>query len=46
MPQLLRLILVIAVIAAVGIGIYYWMSDQQRVEEVELNGAVDKPEQP
>lgn len=46
MPQLLRLILVIAVIAAVGIGIYYWMEDDTGVEEVELNGAVEESEQP
>ncbi|MFW6027556.1 MAG: hypothetical protein ACOC91_01985 [bacterium] len=47
MPQFLRLILLIAVIAVIGIGIYYWMEDEEGVEEIpETNGAVEELEGP
>ncbi|MFP3943160.1 MAG: hypothetical protein ACLFWF_04670 [Alphaproteobacteria bacterium] len=47
MPQILRFILLVAVIAAVVIGIYYWVEDDEGVEEIEqLDGGVEELEEP
>jgi hypothetical protein len=49
MSQIMRLILLVALIVAVSAGVYWWMEDRESgVEETaeELNGAIEELQEP